>query len=237
MRTTLYAALALALIPACVLDEPIDELADESELDGEAGKGDTVDAFTYFLVHSINEQCALGGSECDAYRVKRLNRTSTNCGGGEISDYCFVDTLDFSRTKLASVDDHRARIMRNESSYLLRGELDTSKLDAPTLYETEVWDPGTTTGVIDGVGVLLRDNGVRCVTAPCPSITETRINANARQASLTAFDLTRAGATAAAIADAADAVHGAGMILVGDRYYPDGGKGRRARFFWTRAAD
>jgi len=106
-----------------------------------------------------------------------------------------------------------------------------------TLSVSEVWLPGSTTGTVDGVFVLAKDNGVRCITAPCASIAETRLNAN-RAAAISSLDLAASGADAATIeAASADVAGGPGVLLVGDRFYTDGGrgKGRSANQFWTKA--
>ncbi len=107
----------------------------------------------------------------------------------------------------------------------------------PNIAVTEIWAPGSETGVIDGVLVLAKDNGVRCITAPCPSITEVRVNAN-RSAAIHSVDLEASGADEATVSSAmTDIASGSGVIIAGDRFYTDGGRGksRRANQFWTRA--
>ncbi|MBA3391495.1 MAG: hypothetical protein H0T89_02570 [Deltaproteobacteria bacterium] len=102
---------------------------------------------------------------------------------------------------------------------------------------SELWVPGSETGVVDGVFVLAKDNGVRCITTPCPSIGETRLNAN-RAATIDTIDFAASGADDATIEAASqDIAAGPGVIVVGDRYYTNSGrgKGRRAAQFWTQA--
>jgi hypothetical protein len=102
---------------------------------------------------------------------------------------------------------------------------------------SEVWVPGSETGEADGVFVLAKDNGVRCITAPCPSIAETRLNAN-RSAAIDMIDFAASGADAATIEAATqDVAAGPGVLVAGDRYYKNSGraKGRRANQFWTKA--
>jgi hypothetical protein len=100
---------------------------------------------------------------------------------------------------------------------------------------TEAWIPGSDTGVADGVFVMAKDNGIRCITSPCPSIGEMRLNAN-RSAAIDAVDLAASGADAATVEAAEqDMFGGPGVLIAGDRYYTNGGKGRRANQFWTKA--
>lgn len=244
MRTTLLCTLLTAsLIPACAIEEQApapDELADESDLDGEAGKGDTEDAFTYFQVTPDKRACSLD-SDCGGFFVNRVNRTTTACGfrGATPQARCYVRTIQWDRTALpASVAQSYEDRLRAGEPILLRGDLSPDPADRGThLSASEVWVPGSETGEADGVFVLAQDNGIRCITAPCPQVTEMRLNAN-RAANIDTIDFTASGADELTIERAAEQLYtGAGVIVSGERFYPYGGrgKGRRASQFWTQA--
>ena len=201
------------LCAACAESEPHDELAGETELDGEAGKGDTTDAFTYFIVNRH------GSGTAAYYMVERYNRTLTDCRTGEVANRCFIEKLDWSTspytaTQTAAFDDRMS--IDKGGSFLVRAEIAAG---GASLVVTEAWMPGSPSGLIDGPAVLVEDNGRRCVTSPCANLTETRINANARTADLTALDLTASGADDAAIATALSRLgEDRALIVVGERF-------------------
>ena len=241
--TLLCTLLATSLIGACATDDPEvapDELAGESELDGEAGKGDTADAFTYFQVTPDKRACSLD-SDCGGFFVNRVNRASTMCGfrGATPQARCYVRTIKWDGTAMpASVAKSYEDRLRAGESILIRGDISPDPADRGAhLAATEVWVPGSETGEADGVFVLAKDNGIRCITVPCPQVSEKRLNAN-RAASIDTIDFTASGADETTIERAAEQLYtGAGVIVSGDRFYPYSGrgKGRRAAQFWTQA--
>jgi hypothetical protein len=82
---------------------------------------------------------------------------------------------------------------------------------------------------------MVKDNGIRCVRAPCPSLTERKLNSNL-SAQLTGVELEDSGANQDQIDRAYDALYGEGLIVVGYRDYDRlGGKTRTANTFYTRA--
>ncbi len=242
MRTTLLCTLlTVSLLPACATDDLApDELAEESAADGEAGKGDTADAFTYFQVTPDKRACSFD-AECGGFFVNRVNRATTFCGfrGATSEARCYVRTIQWDRTAMpASVAQSYEDRLRNGEPILIRGDISPDPADRGVhLSATEVWVPGSETGEIDGVFVLAQDNGIRCITAPCPSVSEMRLNAN-RSANIDTIDFSVSGADETTIDLAANQLHnGVGVIVAGDRFYTHSGrgKGRRASQFWTQA--
>ena len=238
MRISILSSLVACNLFACVDDAAnVDELADESTEDGEAAKADSVNAFEFFTVTPDHRACSFD-SRCGGFFVSRPNRSSTICGRGQHSKRCYVDALDFSGTGMpASVADGFTKAIRNGDTLLLRGGISPAPDDrGASLAVTQVWTAGSKTGVLDGVFVLAKDNDIRCITAPCPSITETRLNSS-RSANLDEIDLEPSGASKDAIERATADLFDDGVILVGYRYNPSGiaNKGRSANQFFTRA--
>jgi len=113
---------------------------------------------------------------CGGWFVSRVNRSRTSCGDGTSAEKCFVSSFDWSHTAMPTsvAKSYQDRLFSGEP-LLLRGNIDAASDDhGPALAVTEIWVPGSDTGVADGVFVLAKDNGVRCIMAPCNSITETR---------------------------------------------------------------
>jgi hypothetical protein len=242
MRPTLLCTLlAATLLPACATDDPaLDELDGESELDGEAGKGDTADAFTYFRVTPDKRACSLD-ADCGGFFVSRVNRATTMCGfrNPVAASECYVRGIHWAGMAMpASVAQSYEDRLRDGESILIRGDLANDPLDrGSVLAAKEVWIPGSETGEADGVFVMARDNGIRCITAPCAQITEMRLNAN-RTANIDTVDLTRAGADEQTVEIATNQLYaGEGLIVSGERFYHSNGrgKGRRAGQFWWKA--
>jgi hypothetical protein len=234
-RALLSSALVFSFLPSCADSAPPDELAGESAEDGDAGKGDTADAFTFFAVTPDVRQCSFD-SRCGGFFVSRPNRSTTTCTRGVTSSRCYVDSLDMSGTAMpASVAKSYQDRIRNGESFLLKGDLVPGADDRGlSLHVTQIWVAGSATGVTDGVFVLVKDNGTRCIVAPCPSLSEIRLNSN-RSAAIHELDLAASGADTDTLDRAGNDLFDAGVIVVGDRYYPTRAKGRSANQFFTKA--
>ena len=236
MRISIFSAVLALGVAACATEEPADELAGESAEDGEVGKGDSVDAFDFFAVDPDVRACSFD-ARCGGFFVSRPNRSSTICGRGIQGERCYVDSLDWSGTALPeSVARGYEEMLRNGAKLILKGTITPHPADAGAIFAvTEVWLPRSETGVAEGVAVLVKDNGIRCITAPCPSLTEFRVNSN-RFADITDLDLAASGADERALEIGSAALYDEGVLVFGSRYYPSkGAKGRAANQFYTRA--
>jgi len=237
LRTTLFAAvLSLGFASACSSEEPADELAGENAEDGEAGKGDAVAAFDFFKADPDLRACSFD-ARCGGFFVSRPNRASTICGRGSQGARCYVDSLDWSGTALPnSVAKGYEDMLRNGEQLILKGSIVPAANDAGSTFAvTEVWLPRVEGGVNDGVAVLVKDNGRRCFRAPCFSMTESRVNSN-RYAFISDLDLSSSGASELSVEIGMQAVYEDGVLVFGDRYYPNSeAKGRMANQFYTKA--
>ncbi|MFN0247407.1 MAG: DUF6748 domain-containing protein [Kofleriaceae bacterium] len=235
---TLLATTTLS-VTACT-DVPVDdELADETAADGEEGKGDAAAAFTYYNVLPDNRACSFNSpGDCGrGFFVSRANRSTTQCGRGPAQSHCKVFEIDWSGTAMPdSVAARYEQGLHDGEPLLIRGDLVPAADDrGVTLAAREVWIASSPEWV-DGVFTLVKDNGIRCVRAPCPSLTERKLNSNL-SANISSLDLEESGAEN----DVLERGHNAryspdGLIVVGYRYTDRaGGKGRTANKFFTRA--
>jgi hypothetical protein len=221
-------------LAACSTSEPADELAGETAEDGEAGKGDAVAAFDFFAAQPDVRACSFD-ARCGGFFVSRPNRASTICGRGSQGARCYVDSLDWSGTALPdSVAQSYEKMLREGQQLILKGTISPDPADRGSVFAvTEVWLPRVEGGVNEGVAVLIKDNGVRCFRAPCPSLTEFRVNSN-RSANITDIDLSAGDDRAVELG--MNALYDDGVLVFGDRYYPQkDAKGRAANQFYTRA--
>jgi hypothetical protein len=244
LRTSLLLGLlSTTLIPACTDSNTApDEFSGESTADGEEGKGDAVGAFGYLNVIADNRACSLDSpSGCGGgFFVNRANRSTIQCGRGPTQSQCKVTEIDWSGTAMpASVAEGYEKDLRAGTPMLVKGEIVPAANDAGvSLAVTEIWVSSNPEWV-DGVFTLVKDNGIRCITAPCPSLGEQKLNSTL-SASITNIDFDDAranGVTQEAIDLASDQLYGgAGIVIVGYRYYDSsGGKARTAAKFFPKA--
>ena len=123
LRTALLCVVISPLV-GCAADGVTDELAGESEADGEIGKGDGEEAFTYFQVSP--DPRAEGG-----FLVSRPNRAATRCGGTGAASLptCYAGSLDWSRSQLADTSSFETRLREGEP-ILVRGQLEESSAES-----------------------------------------------------------------------------------------------------------
>jgi hypothetical protein len=251
MRTALYLGLGLSLAAAACADgagDVEDELAGESTSDGD-GKADDNGTYTYYNITRDLNHCALPA--CGGWRVNRVNRAETACTGGAGGPVwkpdCYVADIDWSDSGLSAAQIDTvlaAAIPGRTGTVLIRGYLRSQAWGQEKfgrLFVEEAWvaqteyAPG---GVPDGVFVKVKDNGVRCITSPCESQAELKLNSSLH-ANIAAVDFEPAGAGESLIAAATDAVLvQGGVIIVGYRYtvYDNGrsARGRRAEQVYLR---
>jgi hypothetical protein len=232
MRTVVGTLLASSLLIACAAEpsEQGDELAGESANDDD-GKHDGAGYYGYFAIRTDD---AAG----QGYVVSMVNRTSITCADDSKAAECHVDAIEWSATQIGSTARaaYEKAIAAGEP-LLLQGDIVVEDFNPNSMFDVNnVWIGANKDAVADGVYVMAKDNNIRCITAPCPNIDETRLNAN-RSAAISEVDLDASGADQLTIELALHHLTTTGVIVAGDRYYYSGGdgKGRRATQFYTRA--
>ncbi|CAN5734312.1 hypothetical protein BH11MYX2_BH11MYX2_37520 [soil metagenome] len=210
---------SLSLVSACATNGADDDLAgqaDDSLSDG-SGKADGVGVSTYFAIHT-----AAGGK----FKIERLNATTTTCHDSVKRASCKVPELDWSETAETLSLDQRAALTdaaaRTGGVYaIVRGRfnkkaLTTTPSTAGRFIVTEAW-VAKGDGVAEGVFAKVKDNGIRCITAPCPSTSEYALNAS-RQANIAIVDFEAGDIPQGAIDELVSDSSTTGYIVSGDRY-------------------
>jgi hypothetical protein len=240
MRSALFISLMTSiLVPACAETTVTDELAGESEADGEIGKGDAATgAHGFLLVSPDTRQCSLdAGGDCGTgFFVSTPNRSTMRCGFTLPMAQCKVHEIDWSGTAMPdSVAKGYENDLRSGAPLLVRGELVPAPDDSGVhLAVREIWVASSPEWA-EGVFTFVKDNGLRCIKAPCPSMTEQKLNSNL-SAQISELDLQVSGASDELIDSAYRQLYGDGLVVVGYRYYDrDGGKARTANKFFTKA--
>jgi hypothetical protein len=229
-------------VTACASSGPVDDLAGETAADDAVdGKADgAIDgAYTYFEISQDLRKCA--SPICGGFFVARVNRSYTYCADHTAQDACYVPALDWSEANLS--DDLQAKLLDAATldatadgvHAIVRGRI------APQRFVvTEAWvEEGDT--VSDGVFVRAKNNGIQCISAPCPTITEKALD-ESRSANIAAIDWSYASLSDREVDSltAALATDG-GVIFAGDRYtVTENGrhaKGRTATAVYQRLVD
>jgi Domain of unknown function (DUF6748)/Kazal-type serine protease inhibitor domain len=223
MRThfaLLVTTLALPLFAGCA----VGALLNDAESTDVAEEAITVpENFTYFTARPDYRKCMF--PLCGGYWVSRVNRAKTTCVDGTKQEACYVAELDLGGLGLS--DDELNDLRSRGGNLLLRGsieEKDYPSFDGLGVFTTtEAWE-GHQGVEATGLFYRVKDNGVRCITYPCASFTEAKLNANRQPRDIAGIDL------AAVPADPSDAmehvVEPDGLMVAGTNNRVSGPGGR-----------
>lgn len=231
--------LSLPVLGACTNTSVVDELAGESAADNAtAGKADSTALETFYTVRPDQRKCA--SPSCGGWFVSRVNHEKTRCADGVNRTECYVWNFDTSALGVTGreLDGFYAGLFAQTE--IVRGDLSQQTVVGKRVglfTATEAWQAGAVDGFADGVWVLAKDNGIRCITTPCNSMGEHKLN-SVLSANIADLDFEPSGATEDEIAKAWDGYAKDGIIVVGDRYYETvngkSAKGRTVTQFFTK---
>jgi hypothetical protein len=237
MRTLSFAfipfLLGSTLLAACATDAGTttpgeDELAGDNGNDGtKADENALQDTFGIYTAQKVGAFECNGLGSCTHVDLASAGRSTTTCADGSKAAACSVKFLDFTALGLTTSQASAATAKLQASAatpeigpqLLVRGKFVTTTQqsgDAVTFQVTELWQAQLADAATDGTYVMLRDAGIRCITAPCPSLNENRINST-RNLNIDGIDWPEEMATSlqSKIYDATTKVDG--VILAGDR--------------------
>jgi len=202
---------AIAIVLAAAACAPgITELPTEQTDDRDAA----LDAGTVFIVTRQDQRkCAY--PMCGGVFVKAVNKAKTTCLDGTKQADCYVAELDFDA--LGWSDDQAADVRGSAvgGAIVLTGTIEP--LESHPMYgrlaahaASEAHTDATATGTYYSV----EDNGIVCITAPCPSVSASKLNSTVVK-QLTDVDLSGLGLSADEIDATMTAVHDGGVIMTG----------------------
>jgi hypothetical protein len=234
----LLVAVTSILAPACATSDSGDELAGDSSAEGEEGKGDAASVFSFYNLIADTRACSLNSpADCGTgFFVSQANRSTLRCGRGLPQSQCKTMQIEWRTGMPASVSQQYEDGLREGQPLLVRGEIQPDPADrGMTMIVTEIW-VASKPDWVDGVFTHVKDNGIRCITAPCPSLTERKLNSNL-SAQITGVDFDTSEAERDSVERAQNALYTSdGLIIVGYRDYDShGGKTRTANKFFTKA--
>ncbi|HKV34367.1 MAG TPA: DUF6748 domain-containing protein [Pyrinomonadaceae bacterium] len=165
---------------------------------------------------------------CGGYFVKLVNKSRTRCADGRNQSECYVAEIDW-----------RGQAEPDSDRGLLRGTI-RRKGQFGEFRVTEVWQAASANQPADKF-FRVRDRGLRCIAAPCPTHHEATLNSTASR-NIAGVDLSGAGAPESVVSDANQAMTSPDGILVSGNHSPvTGPAGRmqmlKASQFYVRAGN
>lgn len=185
--------LATALLPLSLLafaftgcavqgDDAGATSADEVEVDvAEDAITGAPSNFGYFQVTRRDfRKCA--APLCGGFFVKRVNEATTLCADGTKQAECYVSAIQLTGTGLSDREQQDFRTALENGKGIVKARTYKTIVGGKAiglLKGNEAWLGATGSSIVDG-GTFYRaaDNGIRCITAPCPSTTAYKLNSN-----------------------------------------------------------
>lgn len=177
---------------------------------------------------------------CGGWFVRRVNHLLTRCTDGAFRSECHATELDLSAVGLTDDVAAEFRDSFGASHALVRARLrrvpDAYGNQVDTLLAAEAWMGAAAshaTGEVYGV----TDSGIICLTFPCPSFHEERLNTSFER-NIHGVDLAASGASPESVQAGFDELFASGILVAGE-HHPisgPGGHGREltASEFYTR---
>jgi hypothetical protein len=173
-------ALASALLLGCGNTDSFD--VGDSQESGEASDELMVaprmpPSSTYYIARHDTRRCAF--PMCGGVFVSAVNQALTRCPRGTYEEECYISTIDFStfslsRKTVAAVQD-AIGYDQNTTRVVLLGTLHPTLLGYGTLRAEMAW-VAVDSHRISGDFYEVRDSGIVCVVAPCPSFAQKFLN-------------------------------------------------------------
>lgn len=220
--------LASLLLATAACSEPAsttDELAGETAADDVAADGkldsSAADAYTYFAIRTDLRKCM--SPMCGGFFVSRVNRSITWCHDGTAADSCYTPALDWRESGLTS--DAQQKLLdasfRGDERAIVRGHFEDQTYPSfgnlGQFVVTEAWVAENATPA-EGVFVKIATNGIVCIMAPCPTLTEKALN-TIRFANISQLDWTMSDLSDREIQGFVSELKAPGVIAAGWRYY------------------
>ncbi|MDJ0697504.1 DUF6748 domain-containing protein [Mastigocoleus sp. MO_188.B34] len=178
------------------------------------GKTEKFPQWGYYTVRRDFRKCA--SPICGGFFIKQNNLKATPCLDGIFRDQCYVSSIDWSGLKLG-LDELLKLQNQDPSRLLLRGSI--VPVEFPGIGEfgelkvKEAFITATDTPR-KGTFVVLKNNGIVCVTTPCFSTDKFVLN-KPNSSQVSSIDLSQTDGTAEQIEAARKEIFAKGLIVVG----------------------
>ncbi len=158
---------------------------------------------TFYSVRRDRRRCV--SPMCGGYFVKRVNLSSTRCGDGRWKSECYVAEINWS-----------GQSENDSDQMLVRGNIVAKRYERfGNLGELRASESWKAVGNIQPVGTFyrVRDRGVRCITHPCPTHSEAKLNSSLSR-NIAGVNFQGAGLDESATSAVNMAITGPGGVIV-----------------------
>jgi len=173
-----FFGLAALSLSACTADTASDDGTEEEAVEAsEDALTGTPSNYGYYVVTRRDlRKCV--SPMCGGFFVKRVNQATTRCADGSMQAECYVESIKLSSMRLSAREEQGLRDAVEGGRAVVKAGMYKKKwngLTLGTLKANEGW-VGATGSPADGTFFRAADNGMRCITAPCPSTTAYALN-------------------------------------------------------------
>lgn len=174
--------LGLASLAGCAADTSAEPSADDGSDEVAASEDALTGAQTNFGYFKVTRRdfrrCV--SPVCGGLFVKRVNQAKTRCADGSLQDDCYVSSIQLTGIGLSAREESDLLAKVASGGALVKAKTYRTKFNGisiGTLKASEGW-VGATGSTPDGTFYRIADNGIRCITAPCPSTSAYTLNDN-----------------------------------------------------------
>ncbi|HXQ74731.1 MAG TPA: DUF6748 domain-containing protein [Pyrinomonadaceae bacterium] len=196
--------LRFSLLAAILASLTFSPAATNKPLDPEITPDSLASTSSFYSFRRDMRRCA--SPRCGGYFVKLVNQSRTRCADGRNQSECYVADIDW-----------RGQAEPDSDRGLLRGTI-RRKGQFGEFRVTEAWQAASANQPADRF-FRVRDRGLRCIAAPCPTHHEATLNSTASR-NIAGVDLSGAGAPESIVSDATQAMTSPDGILVSGNHSP-----------------
>lgn len=187
MRSGFFAlasVFAVSTLAACAADTTVssDESVDE-EVVGESEDALSASGNTGYFVVTRRDFRRCVSPLCGGVYVKRVNQATTRCADGSLQAECYVASYDFRQTGLDATEASDFENAFESGTGLVRATMVSTRFNGVKLGKlrtNEAWK-GAGEAAVTGTFFRIADNGIRCITTPCPSTSAFTLNTSTEQ--------------------------------------------------------
>ncbi|MBN2699988.1 MAG: hypothetical protein JXR29_00895 [Methylothermaceae bacterium] len=179
-----------------------------------AAPNDPDESNYYIVTRQDMRQCLY--PSCGGYFVKAVNRAMTLCANGQWRAQCQVIQFDMAALNLTEEEKAEYNNAFSQGGGLVRGKLvEQAGADEPipVLVADELW-LGQAQSESVGTFYNVIGTGIVCITSPCPSFEETRLNTSGVSQRISMVNLAASGASQEKLDEAYRALE-SGILVAG----------------------
>lgn len=164
---------AIAFVPACTAG--VEDLGEDVVDEGSDALSSNPNSGYFIVTRPDYRKCM--SPMCGGFFVKRVNATKTRCMDGTYQTECYVAAVDMSGAGLSDGVASEFEYKLEQGQGLVRASFSKNPQNAKyaNLKVAEAWE-GATGKKPTGTFYRAADNGIRCITAPCPSTSAFKLN-------------------------------------------------------------